>query len=113
MEPVPHLHSIAINRQLHPRHRVANHERNQFLWKLIPPIIIGTPRDENRQPIRSAISPLTKRWRSFTIPDRFSRLPAYVSLSRLTTRQSPLAQRSRTKLLPIKPQPPVTNTVFI
>src|SRR5437016_11201422 len=62
---------------------------------------------------RSAISPLTKRWRSFTIPDRFSRLPAYVSLSRLTTRQSPLAQRSRTKLLPIKPQPPVTNTVFI
>ena len=43
----------------------------------------------------------------------FSRLPAYVSLSRLTTGSSLAASQSSTKLLPIKPAPPVTRIVML
>src|SRR6187402_1996825 len=45
---------------------------------------------------------------------RFSRRPAYVSLSRVVTRQSGCcASANRTKLLPMNPAPPVTRTSTI
>src|SRR6266852_6720882 len=62
----------------------------------------------------SAISPRTKMWRgSCSRSANVSRLPAYVSLSRLTTVQSGRVRRRYfTKLDPMNPHPPVTNTLM-
>ena len=44
---------------------------------------------------------------------RFSRFPAYVSASRLTSGSPTVASQSRTKLRPMKPAPPVTRIMGI
>src|SRR5512143_1343686 len=60
------------------------------------------------------MSPCTKRWRASPCRlARFSRLPAYVSLSRLTTGSSFTRSQSRMKFAPMKPAPPVTNITKI
>src|SRR6185369_3377694 len=61
------------------------------------------------------MSPCTNVWRGLSITScRFSRRPAYVSLSSVVTRQSGWARRAkRTKLLPMNPAPPVTRTSTI
>ena len=63
----------------------------------------------------SQISPRTNAYRgSPWTSARFSRLPAYVSESKFTTRtRSRRCSRCRTKLLPIKPAPPVTRMCSI
>jgi hypothetical protein len=63
---------------------------------------------------RSAMSSRSKRSRaSSSVSPRLRRLPAYVSRStatrRSTARSVPLSTR-RTKLLPMKPAAPVTNS---
>ena len=56
------------------------------------------------------MSPCTKMWRGLPFKSsRLPRLPAYVSLSRLTTGTSLSAHQSRTKFAPMKPAPPVTR----
>src|SRR6185295_4199463 len=63
----------------------------------------------------SQMSPCTNSWRAWFITScRFSRRPAYVSLSSVVTRQSGwLARANLTKLLPMNPAPPVTRTSTI
>src|SRR5438552_9577438 len=61
---------------------------------------------------RSPMSPCTKT--CFASPlsaARFPRLPAYVSLSRLTTGSSQRSRQSRTKFAPMNPAPPVTRII--
>src|SRR5690606_25470095 len=62
---------------------------------------------------RSRTSPCTKTCRPGSGRSRrFSRLPAYVSRSRFTTRTSShRPSRNRTKFEPMKPAPPVTSTL--
>ena len=59
---------------------------------------------------RSPMSPRTKMCRaSPRSVARLPRLPAYVSLSRLTTGSPPFSSQSSTKLEPMNPAPPVTR----
>src|SRR5215471_8736637 len=64
--------------------------------------------------VRSPISPRTKMCRgSCSRSASVSRFPAYVSLSRFTTVQSGrVRRRYLTKLDPMNPHPPVTNTLM-
>jgi hypothetical protein len=58
------------------------------------------------------MSPHTKRYLlSRSAEARFSRLPAYVSLSKTVTAARCSVNHCNTKLEPIKPAPPVTNSV--
>src|SRR6266571_2220413 len=61
---------------------------------------------------RSQMSPLTKTWReSARSASRLRGLPAYVSLSRLTIGSPVAAMHNSTKFEPMKPAPPVTNSM--
>src|SRR5712692_7118237 len=61
---------------------------------------------------RSRMSPLTKTWReSARSASRLRGLPAYVSLSRLTIGSPVAAMDDSTKFEPMKPAPPVTNSM--
>src|SRR5687767_6646628 len=62
----------------------------------------------------SPMSPRTNTWRGFVFAgSRLPRLPAYVSLSRLTTGSSWCDSQSSTKLAPMKPAPPVTRIMRV
>ena len=60
----------------------------------------------------SSIAPATNRISSIT-PSRFSRRPAYVSLSSTVTSSPWSARRSRTNVEPMKPAPPQTSSLML
>src|SRR6267142_2284837 len=72
----------------------------------------STPRMTSRTTFASQTSPCTNVYReSFARSARFAGFPAYVSLSRLTTRSSACVARTwRMKLEPMNPHPPVTRS---
>ena len=55
-QPVPDIHSVAINRQGLVVESVVDHQWDQFLWKLIRAIVVGTPGNIEREAIGVAES---------------------------------------------------------
>ncbi len=55
VQPVAHILSLPIYRQLLIRQRSRNNERDQLLRKMIRAVIIGTARNRDRKPIRALI----------------------------------------------------------
>ena len=50
-EPVAHLLSVAVDRQRLARQRVDDHQRDQFLWKVIRPVVVAAVGRDHRQAI--------------------------------------------------------------
>ncbi|EKD34351.1 MAG: hypothetical protein ACD_75C02377G0001, partial [uncultured bacterium] len=50
-QPVPHIFTVAVDRQGLVVQGVVEHQRNQFLRKLVGAVVIGTVGDAHRQPI--------------------------------------------------------------
>ena len=57
IQPVSHLHAIAIDRQRFARQRVHNHQRNQLLGKMQRAVVIAAIRCQHRQTIGVMPSP--------------------------------------------------------
>ena len=56
MDPVAHIHAIAIDRQRLIPHRVDDHERDQFFRELIRAVIVRAARDDHFLPKGSVAS---------------------------------------------------------
>src|SRR5262245_25664248 len=48
-EPVAHIAAVAVDRQRLGFKRVQQHQRDQFFWKLVGPVVVRAIRDDRRQ----------------------------------------------------------------
>ena len=51
MDPVAHIQPVAIDRQRLAAQRVQDHQRDEFLGKLIRPVVIRAARDDDLLPV--------------------------------------------------------------
>ena len=51
VQPVAHVHTVAVDRQRPPFDRVQQRQRNQLLRKLVRPVVVGAVGDQHRQAI--------------------------------------------------------------
>ena len=55
VQPVAHVHPVAIHRQRLPMQRVQHHQRNQLLRKLQRTVVVGAIRGQGRQAVRVVV----------------------------------------------------------
>ena len=51
VDPIAHIQPIAVHRQRLIAHRLDDHERDQFLWKLVRAVVIGAARNDHLLPV--------------------------------------------------------------
>ncbi len=57
IDPIPDVHPIPINRKGVVLQGIADHQGDQFLRKLVGPIVIGAPGDDGGQAIGFIVGP--------------------------------------------------------
>ncbi len=55
IEPVAHLHAVAVDRQRLVLQRVGDHERDQLFGELVRAVVVGSARDQHRQPVGNEV----------------------------------------------------------
>ena len=55
IQPVAHIESLSVYRKWLVCQRICDHKRNEFFWKLIRAVVVGTTADRHRQAVRSMI----------------------------------------------------------